>query len=292
MESPSELRAICQAGKGDAPGWYRIHRNLSIYITWALLHTPIRLNQVTLLMMFCGLAGAALLIPRRLEANALGFLVLYLSFLLDKVDGEIARYRGASAVHGILLDRFHHRLIEPCTLLAAAYREAQATSGSGVLLLALGSVFLGAVIEENQQLSPYLLLKHLRETGTWPERRPSRLAGAVGRLYAFARPLKSFRMFIAFVPMLAVVYGLEAVSGRPWITWYFVVSTIALAAFVVVQAFYYYYTGVDCEIERWGAVLGHPATSMATELPPQAAPGAPHSTPGEPAAGVTRPGGL
>lgn len=292
MERPSELRAICQAGKQDAPGWYLIHRRLSIYITWALLHTPIRLNQVSLLMMFCGVAGAALLVPRRLEINAIGFLVLYLAFLLDKVDGEIARYRGASSVHGIQLDRFHHRLIEPFTLLAAAYREYQVTSSPAVLLLCAGSIFLGAVIEENQQLSPYILLKHLRETHAWPAALRSSLSRTVERLHALARPLKSFRMFIVYVPMLALFYVLEATTFWPWLTWYFYVSFSALAAFLLVQCLYYYFVGLDLEIEGWRTVLESQPNEMADNLRSHASGGSTgKSISNQPSASM-KPGGI
>jgi hypothetical protein len=45
--------------------------------------------------------------------NALGWACLYGAFLLDKVDGEVACYCGQQSVTGILLDRFHHRLVEP-----------------------------------------------------------------------------------------------------------------------------------------------------------------------------------
>lgn len=294
MESPSELRAICQAGKGDAPGWYRIHRGLSIYLTWALLHTPVRLNHVSLLMMLCGLVGAALLLPRRLEINAIGFVVLYLSFLLDKVDGEIARYRGASSAHGIQLDRFHHRLVEPCTLMAAALREYQGTGAPAVLLAAMASVFLGAVIEENQQLSPYILLKHLRETRRWPAALGSRAARTVGRLHDLVRPLKFFRMFIAYVPMLAVLFVLEAATPSPWLTWYFYASLAALAAFVVVQCAYYYFVGLDHEIEGWRSVLTSAEGGVAEDLREEMASGGStrKSISTKPSASGTKPGGI
>lgn len=256
VEKPSDLRAICQAGKGSAPAWYSIHRRVSIYLTWALLHTPIRLNQVTLLMMACGLGGAGLAASSRLDLNLTGFGLLYLGFLLDKVDGEIARYRNAESVRGILLDRFNHRLVEPCLLLASAVREYRITTSSWVLLAALGSIVLANIIEENQQLSPYILLKHLRETRRWPQRsRPGTLARILDVLHRLARPLKSFRTFIVVLPMLALAYALEATTRWPWITWYFTFSVLALGAFVVIQSAWYYAVGLDREIDGMQSVL-------------------------------------
>src|SRR5438552_2506688 len=121
VDRPSRLRAICQSGKEQDPAWYFIHRRWSIYVTWALLHTKVTPNQISLLMMACGILGAALLVPHSGAANAAGFVVLYLAFLLDKVDGEVARYRGVASPKGLLLDRLHHLGVEPLVFLAAAW---------------------------------------------------------------------------------------------------------------------------------------------------------------------------
>src|SRR3989304_3838060 len=132
MESPSQIRAICQAEKDRDPGWYIIHRRVSIYLTWLLLHTHLTPNQISLLMMLAGCTGAALLSSVRLGLNLFGFSLLYLAFLLDKADGEIARYRHRESIRGMLLDRLHHRLVEPLIFLAVAYRENQLSSSPGV----------------------------------------------------------------------------------------------------------------------------------------------------------------
>ena len=96
IETPSQLRELCQAGKEADPGWYFVHRRLSIYVTWVLLHTSITPNQVTGLMMLAGVAGAALLVPHSPAANIAAFFVLYLAFLLDKRGRAAAERFGAT----------------------------------------------------------------------------------------------------------------------------------------------------------------------------------------------------
>ena len=118
MERPGELRAICQAGKNGDPGWYVIHRKISIYATWLFLRVKLPLGIVSVSMMGLGIAGAVLVALRPWQWNVVGFALLYLAFLLDKVDGEMARYLRVQSVRGILLDRFYHRLVEPCLFIA------------------------------------------------------------------------------------------------------------------------------------------------------------------------------
>ncbi|MEO6461921.1 MAG: CDP-alcohol phosphatidyltransferase family protein, partial [Candidatus Eisenbacteria bacterium] len=120
---PVTQRRIAQAGKEVDPGWYRIHRHLSIHLTRGALALGLVANHASLGMMACGLAGAALLVPASPALNVLGFAVLYPAFLLDKVDGELARLQGTQNLRGVFLDRMHHRLVEPCLFVAVAVHE-------------------------------------------------------------------------------------------------------------------------------------------------------------------------
>src|SRR5438552_17866670 len=111
MDRLIELRRVAQAGKDQDPRWYRVHRGLSIHLTRVMLRANFRANQVSGLMMVVAAAGAALLVSLSTAANLAGFALLYLAFLLDQVDGELARLRWTRIARGILLDRFHQRII-------------------------------------------------------------------------------------------------------------------------------------------------------------------------------------
>src|SRR5207244_3130177 len=136
-----------------------------------------------------GGAGALLLASRNLGLNAAGFGVLYLAFLLDKVDGELARYRGVQSVRATLLDRLHHLLVEPTVLVAAAWRQRQLGGGDGPMVLALIAIVLGNIIEEQQHLSPYAWIKFVREVRRHPAP-GARRDPTLERASTLMRPLK------------------------------------------------------------------------------------------------------
>ncbi len=272
MKRPSELRAICQAGKGGDPAWYVIHRQISIYGTWIVLRTGIPLGAVSFAMLGLGVLGAGLVAGNGGAWNVLGFVLLYFVFLLDKMDGEIARYRGVESVHGILLDRFYHRLVEPCLFLAVAIHQVRA--GAGVVFLAVGAAvaILANAIDENQHLAPYILLKHLRETGRMPAE--STRGAGMRRAAAWFRPLKMFRMFIIAVPAFAAAYAIQALTGWPAPTYYLVVSAIGLAIYLAFQCAHYYSFQLDAEISsilaqfpHLGVAADRPAEDRAAAAP-------------------------
>ena len=106
------LREICHRGKleKDRRSWYAASRNVAIYITWVLLHTRVTANQVTLMTVSLSLAGAILLAtpPAWLALCGAGLLLAY--HLLDKVDGDVARYRRTFSIVGVYLDEVGHGL--------------------------------------------------------------------------------------------------------------------------------------------------------------------------------------
>jgi phosphatidylglycerophosphate synthase len=248
MERPNQLREVCQAGKLSEPAWYTVHRRVSIYLTWALLHTPLKPTHVTLLMMAAGVLGAALIAVPHLGVNLAGFAVLYLSFLLDKVDGEMARYLKVCSPRAVLLDRFHHLMIEPLTLVAAAWR-AGGSADHGLVVVALATVILGNVLEEQPHLAPYALLKHLRENTQFPAARGVATQSPVNALYPIFRVLKAFRMFITVVPSLLFLYVAQAWTAAPLVRAYLYVALAAAVVYLAFQTVWYFDSKLENEIE-------------------------------------------
>jgi phosphatidylglycerophosphate synthase len=100
-------------------------RKLSIYGTWLLAKTPITPNQVTGLMIVCGvLAGVVLALPGLWAALGAALLVqIYL--LLDCSDGELARWTGRTSITGVYLDRVGHYFAEAALLIGLGFRASQ-----------------------------------------------------------------------------------------------------------------------------------------------------------------------
>lgn len=248
MERPSELREICQAGKLSEPGWYVVHRRVSIYLTWALLHTRLTPNHVTFLMMALAVVGAGLLVSPSLGVNLAGFALLYLSFLLDKVDGEMARYRGVESPRAILLDRFHHLALEPAVLLAAGWREFSHGGHPAVLIAALAAIVIGNIVEEQPHLAPYALIKHLREVGEFPRTTGRSTRSMLDALYPIFRSFKVFRMFITVVPSLLLLYVVQVFTNAPLVTVYLFVTVAALSVYLAFQTAWYFDIKLEGEI--------------------------------------------
>src|SRR5438093_412704 len=285
MLSPDEIRDTCQAGKGHDPAWYRIHRRLSIHLSAWLLSMPVRPMHVSALMLSLGFLGALACAHPHLAVNALGWACLYAAFLLDRVDGEIARFRREESVIGILLDRFHHRLIEPLLFLGLGLRASRATGSALPLVGALAAMLAANVVEETQQLPAFIAAKFARETRRWPAagRRPPVW---LERAAEWMRPLKTFRTFITLLPLAIAAALLEAVTGRPVVTWLLLTSALALWTYAIFQACYYALGRLETEIDALTRQL--PALSCRDEeVPPARAP-APVATEATPAPDAAR----
>jgi hypothetical protein len=114
VESLKELNSKCQKENYRTVGNWMVRyilRPAAIPITWALLHTNITANQVTLISLALGLMGIALFASVTPGWFLLGTVLLQLWYLLDHVDGQIARYRGTASLTGRFFDFLTHHII-------------------------------------------------------------------------------------------------------------------------------------------------------------------------------------
>lgn len=88
----------------------------------AFIHLRVTANAVTVLMIFVGIIANLLL---SFQAYFVGIVFCYLSFLLDKCDGELARFYGGVSRLGIYLDEIYHFLINSSIFLAIGYSDSQ-----------------------------------------------------------------------------------------------------------------------------------------------------------------------
>ncbi|MCL4704397.1 CDP-alcohol phosphatidyltransferase family protein [bacterium] len=95
-----------------AYGYYFI-RPLSLYVTYFALRLGLTANQVTVLQTLAGVAGAVLLAFPAPLIRLLGVALLQFGFVLDNVDGEVARFRKQVSVTGKFLDVVGHEIVIP-----------------------------------------------------------------------------------------------------------------------------------------------------------------------------------
>ena len=164
MESISRLRVICQQQKkveqGESKSYF-FHRKISIYLTWLLLHTSITANQVTLLGLLISGLGCLLIIPLDIKLNVFGFLVCYLGFLMDKVDGEVARYRHCETSTGLLLDEIWHLVFPFLFFFSLSLNIYLSYQNIGVFILGTILAFLSVLIRFSTRLSPLIFIRTL-----------------------------------------------------------------------------------------------------------------------------------
>ena len=109
-ENIQELRKICQFPRREIDTWHGRHvcRPFSIYITRVALLLGIPANTVTLIFFIIGLLACFFF----MRGTGLGFLVGVLTlqfwYLMDMVDGEVARYRKETSATGSYFDKMVH----------------------------------------------------------------------------------------------------------------------------------------------------------------------------------------
>jgi len=146
VESISELNKICQKRNYRTEGsWFDryIARDLAIRVSWALLHTPITANQVTLLGLLIGLAGCFAIGLSGPILYLTGSLLLQIWYVLDKADGQIARYRKTMGLTGLFFDFIVHHIMHSVIFFALGLYAHQVT---GKLLFVVWGFFTGMAI--------------------------------------------------------------------------------------------------------------------------------------------------
>ena len=115
MDTIEQLRIKC--GKKMTPEqrkqrpWFteKVTRRFSIYLTWLFIRFGITANQVSLSVLILGIISGGAFIWGHFFV---GVLFLQIWYLLDAVDGEIARYHRANDLTGDYSDKLMHYVIE------------------------------------------------------------------------------------------------------------------------------------------------------------------------------------
>src|SRR3989344_9075056 len=124
------LKKICQEGSlgGDKlrntnvenyPNW--LMRKFSIMFTKFFVKTNITANQVSALSIISGIISAFLFMKGTYGYFLLASLFLFLWFVLDHSDGEVARYKKQKSNLGYFLDKMMHSIIHPLVFLGIGF---------------------------------------------------------------------------------------------------------------------------------------------------------------------------
>lgn len=97
-------------------------RRVSLRVTRQLVDAPVSPNQLTLIMLGVGVGAAAVAAVPGVATALACVLLIQLYLLLDCVDGEVARWRGATSALGVYLDRLGHYAAEMSLGVAVGLR--------------------------------------------------------------------------------------------------------------------------------------------------------------------------
>jgi phosphatidylglycerophosphate synthase len=179
-------------------------RDLSPYVTWVLLKTPISANGVTGLMILTGWATAAALLIPGIWGPVLALILGQLQMLIDCSDGEVARWRKTKSPAGHFLDAVGHYTTEALIPIALGLRAAGFADDSRPIdwmWVALGA-FLAIVIILNKVLND--LVRVARAMSDLPK-----LADAKGANAPRPGMVAKLRRLARFVPFHRIYHSVE-----------------------------------------------------------------------------------
>jgi hypothetical protein len=99
----------------------RITRPAALPITWLIFPSGISAHMVTLIAWAFGIAAAISLGWGTTGGWLIAALLLQVWYLLDHVDGQIARYRGTDSLDGVQLDYLMHHTLNLVVPLGAGF---------------------------------------------------------------------------------------------------------------------------------------------------------------------------
>jgi phosphatidylglycerophosphate synthase len=128
-------------------------RRISPYFTWLFVRIGFSPNQLTYMMIVCGMLGGAAVAVKAggtpgLVWAIVGAVLIQAYLLLDCSDGEVARFRKRTSITGVYLDRIGHYMSEVTLLAGLGVRAQGAWENGGYvelgLLAALGAALIKA----------------------------------------------------------------------------------------------------------------------------------------------------
>ena len=116
---------------------------ISAPITYLLVRTPISANQITVIQEIIGTIGAIMLAVPSIKIMLMGIFLIQFGFILDCVDGEVARYKGQSSVRGVFLDLIGHQIVIPFYIFFTSLGVFVRTGQLDALIVGfLGALFI------------------------------------------------------------------------------------------------------------------------------------------------------
>lgn len=165
MESIKELRKICQKPvdrhNPDSFIEERIWRIPSIYLTKLFLYTPLKPDHITFIMIFWGFLVGFFFSIGTYSYLLIGAIVLEFLYVLDAVDGEMARYKKMTSLKGVFLDLVAHSVNMAVPFIGLTIGIYQHSPNIYTIILGLSASVFSILCLNVQPMKHHILIKEL-----------------------------------------------------------------------------------------------------------------------------------
>ncbi len=244
IESPARLREICQKPNYRQVGnWMARHitRDMAIYLTWLVLHTPLRADSIALISLVCGFLAAYLVSVPTVACLLAGALMLQFWYLLDHVDGQVARYHKEADLTGTFFDFMIHFFVHSSMVFGLGLRMFHQT-GQGAWLIGgfFAALAMGGLSQFNDCKYKAFFARLAQWTGktvrmgqpakAMKDITPSAQLSAPKRLFMLLYKLTEIHIFMNLLTLAALLQIAGVPASKAFIVFYVVLLPAVLAA--------------------------------------------------------------
>lgn len=118
-----------------------VARKISVYFTWLFVRTSIKPNWITALGIIFGFVGCIMFTYANPIFWVFGWIIANMYFILDQVDGEVARYKNMVTKFGYFFDEISHPILNNTLFFAASFGLFTYSGNVLVLLFGITALF-------------------------------------------------------------------------------------------------------------------------------------------------------
>lgn len=196
----------------------RVARPAALRITWLAIPLGIRAHQATGLAWLTALGAAFCLGLGTPAAWLTAALLLQLWYLLDHVDGQLARWHGVASLDGVALDYLMHHSVALTTWFAAGWGVAAARGQPGWILVGACAAAASLLLALQNDVRYKAFFQRLKRVRGRLEVVNQRFAVASAPGHASRRLVhairKCFEMHVAMCVLGAASLGMAAAGDR------------------------------------------------------------------------------
>jgi len=224
MESIKELRKICQEPRKFCDTWHgkNFARPISIYITVLFLKLRLSANFATGIFLLSGLAASFLLFCPNEFMVLLGALAFQLWYILDHVDGEVARYNKQTSLTGAYFDRISHYIVHPLLFFCLGAGLFFKLKIPAMLILGFFASFSMVLINAVTDIYELTLCQKTQKTINKPAKDIKKISFAK-KTFSFFHHLCTFPMIIDIFLIFALVDMLFNKNTVIFFLWFYAI---------------------------------------------------------------------